>query len=277
MEDGVEMIGTEPQLDLYVSTHGPVSRVDKAYARDKVMHVFRMAARPVLHGSVRLIEETDPARERRAVAEATLDVDGHVARAHVAAPTMREAVDLLEARLRRRLLMLAERAEAKHLRHRGEREWRHGDLPAHRPQYFVRPIDEREVIRRKMFELHELSVDEAAFELELLAHDFFLFKELGSGADCVVYRRRDGGYGLLQPAGSKPDLSSCVAPVTPSLRVAARLTEGEAVELLDLTDEPFVFFLDDVSGRGAVLYRRYDGHYGLIEPATEVPGTLSSP
>jgi len=261
------MIGTEPQLDLNVSTHGPVERADKAYARDKVLHLFRMAGRPVLHGSVRLIEEMDPARERRAIAEATLDVDGHFARAHVAAPTMREAVDLLEARLRRRLLMLAERAEAKHMRHRGEREWRHGDLRAHRPQYYVRPIDEREVIRRKTFDLAELSIDEAAFELELLAHDFFLFKELGRGADCVLYRRRNGEYALLAPADRAPDLSTCVAPVTMSSRVAARLTEGEAVELLDLTDEPFVFFSDDTSERGTVLYRRYDGNYGLISCA----------
>lgn len=258
------MIGVEPQVALHLSTHGPVERNDVAYARDKVSHLFKMAGRPVLHASVRLIEETDPARERCAIAEATLNVDGRFARAHVAAPTMHEAVDLLEARLRRRLLMLSERAEAKHLRHRGEGEWRHGDLPSHRPQYYQRPIDEREIIRRKTFELGALSIDEAAFEMELLAHDFFLFTELDGGVDTVLYQRRDGGYGLLQPAGFAPDLSACVAPVKLGDRVASRLTESEAVEFLDLADEPFVFFLDDATGRGTVLYRRYDGHYGLI-------------
>ncbi|MFN8035330.1 MAG: sigma 54 modulation/S30EA ribosomal C-terminal domain-containing protein [Acidimicrobiia bacterium] len=260
------MIGTEPLQALQVSTHGPVERNDLAYAKDKVSHLFRMAAGPVLHATVRLTQEADPARERRAVAEATLDVDGRFARAHVSAPTMHEAVDLLEARLRRRLLMLAERAESKRLRHRGgrEHEWRRGDARTHRPQYYERPIDEREIVRRKSFELDELTVDEAAFEMELLAHDFFLFSELATGVDSVVYRRRDGSFGLLQPAGTRADLTACVASVHHGDRVAGNLTDAEAVELLDLTDDPFVFYVDEATGRGRVLYRRYDGHYGLV-------------
>ena len=38
--------------------------------------------------------------------------------------------------------------------------------------------------------------------------------------------------------------------------------------LLNDGDEPFVFYLDGATGRGAVVYRRYDGHYGLIEPVS---------
>jgi len=33
-------------------------------------------------------------------------------------------------------------------------------------------------------------------------------------------------------------------------------------------DSPFLFFIDSLSSRGAVIYKRYDGHYGLITPAT---------
>ena len=46
----------------------------------------------------------------------------------------------------------------------------------------------------------------------------------------------------------------------PSLQV------DDAVERLNATGWPFVFFEDVASGRGCVLYRRYDGHYGLITP-----------
>ena len=42
---------------------------------------------------------------------------------------------------------------------------------------------------------------------------------------------------------------------------------AEAVERLDVDVEPFVFFVEPESGRGNVVYRRYDGHYGLITPA----------
>jgi hypothetical protein len=45
------------------------------------------------------------------------------------------------------------------------------------------------------------------------------------------------------------------------------MTLEDAVELLDLSDDRFVFSRDAASGRGQVLYRRYDGHYGLITAA----------
>ena len=40
----------------------------------------------------------------------------------------------------------------------------------------------------------------------------------------------------------------------------------EAIERIGVGGERFVFFADSASGRGNVLYRRYDGHYGLIAP-----------
>ena len=45
------------------------------------------------------------------------------------------------------------------------------------------------------------------------------------------------------------------------------LDETEARERLELSGEPFVFYRDRDSGRGRVLYLRYDGHYGIIEAA----------
>jgi len=44
------------------------------------------------------------------------------------------------------------------------------------------------------------------------------------------------------------------------------LNVDEAIERLDAAKEPFVFFADPATGRGNVLYRRYDGHYGLVTP-----------
>lgn len=41
----------------------------------------------------------------------------------------------------------------------------------------------------------------------------------------------------------------------------------EAIERLDAGADPFVFFADPVTGRGNVVYRRYDGHCGLITPS----------
>jgi hypothetical protein len=42
---------------------------------------------------------------------------------------------------------------------------------------------------------------------------------------------------------------------------------ARAIDRLELSGEPFAFFRDPGSGRGHVVYHRYDGHYGLITPA----------
>ncbi len=45
-----------------------------------------------------------------------------------------------------------------------------------------------------------MSAGEAALQMELLDHDFFVFTSADTGFINVVYRRRDGNYGLIEPA-----------------------------------------------------------------------------
>jgi hypothetical protein len=47
----------------------------------------------------------------------------------------------------------------------------------------------------------------------------------------------------------------------------ATTTTDDALQVLDAAADPFVFFVDASTDRGAVVYRRYDGNYGLIEPS----------
>jgi len=44
-----------------------------------------------------------------------------------------------------------------------------------------------------------MSAEEAALQLELVGHDFFVFRSDESDEVNVIYRRRDGGYGLIEP------------------------------------------------------------------------------
>jgi putative sigma-54 modulation protein len=55
------------------------------------------------------------------------------------------------------------------------------------------------VVRRKQFRMFAMTEAEALEQLELLGHDFFVYKDGESGSINVAYRRRDGGYGVLQP------------------------------------------------------------------------------
>ncbi len=56
------------------------------------------------------------------------------------------------------------------------------------------------IVRRKRFELSPMTEGEAAEQLELLGHDFFLFLNADTGSINVLYRRRDGQLGLLEAA-----------------------------------------------------------------------------
>ena len=62
--------------------------------------------------------------------------------------------------------------------------------------------EEVEVVRTKRFEMKPMVVDEAIDQMELVGHDFFLFHNIDDNQLNVLYRRRDGTYGLLAPAAN---------------------------------------------------------------------------
>jgi ribosome-associated translation inhibitor RaiA len=257
------MVPTSQQTtDVVVQTHGDVNRWEREYARDKIERLRSMAGAPVLFTRVDLRIFTDPARERPADAKASLDVNGSLVRAHVAAATITEAVDLLEARLRERLTRLQGRHEAR--AHTGPR---HAAAAPMRPTFGSVPAEDREVVAHKSFAVGEQTVDEAIDDLELLDHDFFLFRNAATGEDNVV-ARGDHGYELFEPRIRCP-LGDVVEPVHRSPVSPPTVRMDEAMEILDLGDLPFVFFVDPDDGRGRICYRRYDGHYGMIVPGDD--------
>ncbi len=56
------------------------------------------------------------------------------------------------------------------------------------------------VIKRKKFELRPMSVDEAILQMNLLGHNFFMFKNAETGDVNVVYKRADEDYAVLEPS-----------------------------------------------------------------------------
>ena len=261
---------SEPMLEIVA--RGAEADAATSYAEQKLRRVMAAVSEPVLHASIKLGTAPDPAVERPALAQATLDVNGQLVRAHVAAHTTTEAVDLLERRLRDRLEHRAERKHA--LRHLTATavepgEWRHGQLPTERPDRYDRPAEERKVVRHKTFALDELTVDEAAFDMDMLDFDFYLFRELATGGDVLLHRVPDGRYGLRRLRISPVPAAGAVVEVDVEPELAPSLSLDEALEWLGVTGEPFVFFANRETGRGNVAYHRYDGHYGLITPADE--------
>ncbi|MBW3666618.1 MAG: sigma 54 modulation/S30EA ribosomal C-terminal domain-containing protein [Actinobacteria bacterium] len=248
---------------------GPVPDHVRADSEEMVSRLARKAPRPVLFARVKVIVDPDRDPDEETIAQGTMDISGSIIRAQVAAPAPRDALNVLHDRLDRRLRRLAERRQTAEKRppRTPEGEWRSGDLPAARPGYFPRPVEEREVVRRKAFSPgEEISVDEALFDLDVLDHRFFLFTDAADGEVSVVYEE-DGRVMLQKVSGGTPPEVDVSLGVEPNPTPAPELEVDEAKQLLDTTNAPFVFFRHAGTGEGRVMYRRYDGHYGLVAPA----------
>jgi putative sigma-54 modulation protein len=61
------------------------------------------------------------------------------------------------------------------------------------------PAEVGRIIKNKRFELKPMSPDEAVMQMELLDKDFFVFTNDNSGTINVLYRRKDGNFGLIEP------------------------------------------------------------------------------
>jgi len=255
------MTRTIPQVKVQAGDGVPQKLQDRA--REKIERLSERAPEPVLAARVRLTMGADP--ERPALAQANLDVNGRLVRVQTAAGTMNEAVDFLEDRLAERLRRVARHWEAVRGGQPRPHEWRHNAEPAQRPAYFPRPPEERQIIRHKAYELPEATPDEAAFDMESLDYDFHLFTDVETGQDSVLYRHGDA-YRLAQ-IDPRPRYDKTAIDMTVSPHPAPRLSVPEAIERLELIGLPFIFFADAETGRGNILYHRYDGHYGLITPA----------
>ena len=57
----------------------------------------------------------------------------------------------------------------------------------------------RAIVKVKQFAVKPMSAEEAVLQLELIGHDFFVFQNADTSDVNVLYRRRDGNYGLIEP------------------------------------------------------------------------------
>lgn len=263
---------TAPEIRVTVGDNiaADVAGTITADVRRRVGTVLEHLRQPVLSARVRVTRHDDPAATNPFTAQANVDLNGYLLRVQVAAPTPGEALAQLAEKLRH----AAERAAAR-WKDRTDRksapaphEWRHIFEPSQRPSYYPRPADDRRVVRHKAFGLAVCTADEAAFDMAELDYDFHLFTELGSGQDSVLSRSGPDSYQLAQLVPRPGKVIQGAIELTVSDQPAAVLTEAEAVSRLNVSGEPFLFFRQpDGHHRGQVLYRRYDGHYGLIGPA----------
>lgn len=125
-------------------------------------------------------------------AEVTVKNNGLFFRASEAASDFRASVDASVAAIERQIAKNKTRL-AKRLREGAmEREFAVAENAEAEESEF-------NVVRTKRFAIKPMSVEEAILQMNLLEHEFFVFKkDVEDGAFCVVYKRNDGGYGLIE-------------------------------------------------------------------------------
>jgi hypothetical protein len=205
-----------------------------------------------VHLRVRL---TPPhAGNTQALGQANLSLHGGPLRLQALGPTMEDAGLLLVERL------------ARHPAHGADgftpRPW-----PAP-PTQIPESHGPLKVTRRKHVRLARSTAIEAARAMDDLDYDAHLFTDASTDQDAVIYRAGPTGYRLRRQRPAAPAERRSV-PLVTDPGPAPLLALGGALQLLALTGKRTVFFTDLHSGRGALLYTRYAGGYGLIGPADE--------
>jgi len=103
---------------------------------------------------------------------------------------MKASIDQLVDKLERQVKRYKEKR-------RGGR--RHAESAFPEPAPVATPEEGPMIVKTKQFAVKPMSADEAVLQLELIGHDFFVFRNADSDEVNVVYRRRDGNYGLIEP------------------------------------------------------------------------------
>ena len=170
----------------------------REYVEKKVNRLDRYL--PDIHEArVELSVEKTRSSQDRQVAQLTVRSNGVILRAEERTDDMFAAIDAVVDKMHRQIA-----------RYKGKRIARWRGQGSARSEPGIPPLDEeileelveeqeRRIVRVKRFAVAPMNEDEAIEQMELLGHDFFIFFNPDLGMLNVLYRRKDGNYGLLEP------------------------------------------------------------------------------
>jgi putative sigma-54 modulation protein len=165
-----------------------VSDSIRSYAEDKLRKLERQLADPT-QIELELSIERNPSISANHVAEATIWTKGPTLRAREASADMRASIDQLVDKLERQVQRYRQKRRRRTGRDNGT------NLAGPPAGEESEPV----IVKTKQFAVKPMAPEEAVLQLELVGHDFFVFENAETGEVNVVYRRRDGDYGLIEP------------------------------------------------------------------------------
>ena len=167
--------------------HIEVTEALKQYATEKFGRLDKY-----LPKAVQVIVTLSVVKKVHHRAEAAIKSNGLLIQASEETEEMYSAIDLLIEKIERRVKRYKEKLV----------EHKHQSNKAEAALSSASPSEDRvpQIIRTKRFDLKPMLPEEAVMQMELLDKDFFIFANAGSGLVNVIYKRKDGNVGLIEPA-----------------------------------------------------------------------------
>jgi putative sigma-54 modulation protein len=168
-----------------------------AYAEEKMGKLGKYLA----NGSrceVELWTEKNPSIPDNQVVEATIFTKGPVIRAKEASPDMHASIDLVFAKLERQVKKYRGKLVSRSQTAPKEALALEGFIPSEETDEVEDEGVTPRIVKTKHFMTKPMAPEEAALQLELVGHDFYVFTNSETNETAVVYRRRDGNYGLIE-------------------------------------------------------------------------------
>jgi putative sigma-54 modulation protein len=170
--------------------HTEPSDALKAYAEEKLDRIRKYIDEPITAQVFLTVEKI------RHSADVTITAKGITIKASEETNDMYAAIDMVLDKIERQLQRYKERLK------------NHKPAPENNGQMFMKSIVEAEsldtrsepvIIKSTTFSIKPMSVDEAVMQMNLLHKDFLVFTNAGNDAINVIYLRKDGNYGLIEP------------------------------------------------------------------------------
>jgi len=144
----------------------------------------------ITKSKVEVFQEKTKSPQQHFVVQATIDCGGTVLRGEERGADLFEAIDKVAAVVNRRI---------EHYKGKLYDKGKHSSSIRGELGEEVEAEPSRTVVKVKRFAIKPMTVDEAIDQMELLGHDFFLFFNADTGELNLLYRRKDGDYGVIEP------------------------------------------------------------------------------
>ena len=151
-----------------------ISRLEKYLENSDDTHATILAK---IHGHLHIVEVTIPLKN-------------FILRAEESKDDFYAAIDTVTDKLERQIRKNKTRIAAK--KNKEVKDFAYDYIQS------IEEESEEKIVKRKKIEVKPMDEEEAILQMELLGHEFYLYKDIETGEPAVIYKRKDGDYGIIE-------------------------------------------------------------------------------